>query len=351
MGLGAIVTFFFINNALSRLYVRVFEDKLLPVLAGETDHHAETSHHARVIHTDLLLCSGKPNAMEIPKSEELIAIMLPSGGCTPEEKAKNAINNSEESKIGYILMYESDIVDGLISRVENNNEFSTFALFKISEKIDSSSPHLQLVSLSRLNENTAQALLQLRHNQATTVLIQVRPDKFTALPRVYKILCMFLSLAVWAIIIPTISFVVTRRMFRNSLSFEVGWSGVMIAYEGNDDEEYIDPKQLLTKEQVLSLTEVVFGGPDTCAEKNISEHCTDDGSFNSSSTMDIENPCFHNSTCSICIEDFSQGERLRVLPCGHYFHTECISKYSHRSFRMYVSLRIQLMGSTTNLAT
>lgn len=30
------------------------------------------------------------------------------------------------------------------------------------------------------------------------------------------------------------------------------------------------------------------------------------------------------TTCSICIEDYESGERIRLLPCGHAFHTECI---------------------------
>ena len=31
-----------------------------------------------------------------------------------------------------------------------------------------------------------------------------------------------------------------------------------------------------------------------------------------------------SSTCSICIDDFEKDEMLRVLPCGHMYHMECI---------------------------
>jgi len=32
-----------------------------------------------------------------------------------------------------------------------------------------------------------------------------------------------------------------------------------------------------------------------------------------------------STSCSICIEDFEEGEKIRLLPrCGHAFHTECI---------------------------
>jgi len=32
----------------------------------------------------------------------------------------------------------------------------------------------------------------------------------------------------------------------------------------------------------------------------------------------------YNTVCSICLEDFEYGEQLRVMPCRHQFHTECI---------------------------
>ena len=36
--------------------------------------------------------------------------------------------------------------------------------------------------------------------------------------------------------------------------------------------------------------------------------------------------------CVICLEYFNDGDRLRVLPCGHHFHTCCIDKWLSGSF-------------------
>lgn len=40
----------------------------------------------------------------------------------------------------------------------------------------------------------------------------------------------------------------------------------------------------------------------------------------------------HNDRCAICLEDFAPGERIKVLPCRHGFHGECIDPWlSERS--------------------
>ena len=56
-------------------------------------------------------------------------------------------------------------------------------------------------------------------------------------------------------------------------------------------------EQLLTEEQVLKLPTVSF-------------HFGDEPTLQTS--------------CAVCIEEYSEGDKLRQLPCGHVFHTECI---------------------------
>jgi hypothetical protein len=42
----------------------------------------------------------------------------------------------------------------------------------------------------------------------------------------------------------------------------------------------------------------------------------------------LPSPLFiSDDTCTICLDDFNPGDKLRCLPCQHYFHSPCITKW------------------------
>jgi len=77
----------------------------------------------------------------------------------------------------------------------------------------------------------------------------------------------------------------------------------------------------MTYEQLIALQERMGGAVNRSATaeqiEQLPVHC------HASTTTDGEDP----PCCSVCLEDFADGERIRTLPCDHTFHAPCIDMW------------------------
>ncbi|KAL3944891.1 MAG: hypothetical protein SGBAC_001036 [Bacillariaceae sp.] len=153
------------------------------------------------------------------------------------------------------------------------------------------------------------------------------------------------------------------RMRRNDRGRIIGllytppMSNWFVSHGTQDPEPVADT---MTSEQVMALPEIIYKPPaDEAIDKaDTSEHelatspdesspseDKDDNRFfkianRASKSFSSAHPLEHTAdgieltttctTCSICIEDLEPGECLRLLPCGHAFHTDCIMPWLTR---------------------
>ncbi|PNY29558.1 Protein goliath [Tolypocladium capitatum] len=105
---------------------------------------------------------------------------------------------------------------------------------------------------------------------------------------------------------------------------------------GNQEPSKPDPEQELdtatadrhdVSTRMTAPDLVQDGRPDAAATSRRASHDTTASASNSHGVTDSGQPGDGNLGCSICTEDFKVGEDVRVLPCNHRFHPDCVDPW------------------------
>jgi len=199
-------------------------------------------------------------------NDEALALLVQRGGCTFERKAKLG---TLLPNVKYIIVYDDVKSAYLLPMAGSNTDVSVGMLFvshasgmELKRKIYSSTPEEGI----------------------DVILNAMKPHirrSFTSGDGAF----------------------ILRFFF---ISFVCSLSGVLICFYAAQYYNRIPTfprwrnQPHLTKEEVIASPEVIYCESFPCA---VTER---------------------NCSCSICLEDFVAGDKLRLLPCKHLYHLECI---------------------------
>lgn len=283
-----------------------------------------------VFHTYSSLCdtiNSDSLAHDIPwRSKKKIAILAPRGGCTLEEKARNTVSRFQtvNEQVKYLLIYDyNETEEGPQIHISSNDgeedlDAPPIPLMLLLVSFDSAQAIVDAMAESGTDGDERNSITISIDSATTKPTLESDSQSWSSLMSTIlsgsvenKI--KILALQVFASLVVTLlSFIFTASVllycWRDTIFIEISRNGIMFSQLDNEYDS--EPKNLLEENEVLRLPQIEYCG---------AAGTTDEESPSSS----VKVHC-NSTSCSICLEDFDLKEKVRVLPCGHLFHTECI---------------------------
>jgi len=289
------------------------------------------------LENDPYLCAGNSvKDLVIPDNGAPIALLAMRGECTYETKGRTAGSvYGKENPVHYVIVFDNVDDASLVSMSAENPTGINVGLLFISK--DSGADIIRKNNEALANSRSPSGIFLLMDSEEPYETI-IDPYAWVAFIFMMMTCCGGLALCCHA-----------GYIRRDGTIIIVGRPQV------------VNGSNLMTREQVLALPEVEFTGnkvddieadvgklcrivddvgndlnqpllptsasPDSTVESNIQQKSISvslSGENSTSENSTIGTGYQWNASCSICLDDYEPNEKLRMLPCGHQFHTDCI---------------------------
>jgi len=285
----------------------------------------EYSARLQRISGDQYLCGDNQSNVTVPKDGLPIALVVKKGFCSFAQKAEYASRNIQPPGIVKVL-----IIDGGIrfKDDEEDNDYGeereiTYSKFKPTQITEYFPLYFENTDTLNQEDDITVALLHVSYQTGYDLLDIILNEEID----VKNIGGMLMKLdgispaasratvVIWVALCFLISFILCCCI-SNAVSD-------LLEEEPEPEPHRRRPRRLrLTAEQVQKVPIGVFDGnqliyeTSTSSDNEIGDH------------DNIFRPASHLlDACTICLDEYGVGDKLRCLPCSHAFHANCITKW------------------------